>query len=54
MSRGLCDGEVHYGRRRPPSIILVGTTTELCDSCNEARLSILMREAIRQFRGKPR
>ena len=50
MIDGLCDGEIHKGRRRPPSIIIVGEK-EYCDACNEARLNILEREAIIRLRG---
>jgi len=50
MRDGLCDGEIHKGRRRPPSILIVGEK-EFCDACNEARLNILEREAIMRIWG---
>jgi len=51
MKDGLCDGEAHKGRRRPPSVIIIGTK-ELCDACNEARLAILEREAVFKEAGR--
>jgi len=49
MKDGLCDGEIHVGRRRPPSVIIVGPR-EYCDACNEARIAVLEREAIKRLR----